>query len=225
MIDVIIPTILNTQYQIFEYTLNELNSSKVINKIIIIDNTKDQSFLSEYAKCITDKITIINGYDDELYVNGSWNMGVSLATAENYILLNDDILVNRIIYEIIDTHMADQNISLMTILTKNNVKLDDYIRLNSINMKDFTISTTNNIPNGRQGWFISGRTNEYVPIPSQLKIFYGDDWIYRKAQNKKVMIDNLNVSHFQSSSVNKNINKLKPMIDQDRVEWYKINKG
>lgn len=229
-IDVIIPTIMNADFDVFGHLIMTLKETLVVNRIIVIDNTEDQSFRSRMGilanPFYNPKLTIINGHKHGFYVNGAWNRGMlecwmERTKAPYYCLLNDDIILDPwVIDRAVSWMNTEEDLSLLTCATVNNLPIVDYI-------KDFDCGKdqlTHNIPNGRQGWFMVGIKRQWSMIPPQLKLFYGDDYIYRNAKiyGKVGMMTNPIISHFRSSSVNKNMNKLKPIIDQDTNEWAKL---
>ena len=229
-IDVIIPTIMCTDIHVFGYTLSQLYNAPEVNSVMVIDNTEDQEFTSKMGILaepkVFPKLRKINGFKHGFLVNDAWNYGIDhcqCPLAPYYCLLNDDIIIKSETIadfrRIMDIH-AD--ISLLTITTLNNVALTDYI--DAYFPKEGKL--TDIIPNGRQGWLMVGRKHQYVPIPDTLKLFYGDDWIYMNARERgrATMLTYPYVSHFQSSSVNSNIGKLKPIIDSDEKAWHSIYK-
>lgn len=231
-IDVIIPTIMNVRPELFGYLLIQLYECPVVNKVIVIDNTADQSFKTTMhilaSNHFTDKLSIRNGYKYKFLVNKSWNVGLNFSIhskkeAPYYLLLNDDIiLTSNVLETCVNIMQSNSDISLLTVATMNDVPINSYLKEYDKGQNKLT----NIIPNGRQGWFMLGRKNQWKPIPSELQLFYGDDFIYRKAREigKVVMLENPMISHFQSSSVNNNMDKLKPIIEQDEKEWISLLK-
>lgn len=233
-VDVIIPTIMNASVEVFGYLLIQLNECAYVNKIIIVDNTPDQCFREKLGilsnPIVIPKIVVKNGFKHgDGLVNSAWNKGMLEATMEKrntpyYCLLNDDvILTKRVIESVMRVFSCHPAISILTVATMNNVPIEQYLKEYDKGPDRLTYD----IPNGRQGWIIFGKKNEFEFIPShRIKLFYGDDWIYRKAKQfgTIAMLMNPMVSHFQSTSVNKNMDKLKPIIDQDAIEWNQLCK-
>lgn len=227
----IIPTIMQSDPAIFNYTLMQMIYSNAVNAIFIIDNTDMQDFSKEFDDLLgCAKLHVINGQHRQLYVNNAWNLGIELAKKDMSVpywcLLNDDILVHRRVFNHVEELMKyNEMLDVVTVNTVNDMSIDDYEDIASVS--DYgTACYDEDIPNGRQGWIMFGRKNNWKPIPHQLKIFYGDDWIYDVVRKRKdaqaVIIRNLLVSHYQSSSVNPNIGKLNPIIKQDEIEWRKL---
>jgi GT2 family glycosyltransferase len=228
MIDVIIPTIMQSDKEIFQYTLEQMNSSEVVNKIIIIDNTDNQQFREAFKDIITPKYQIIDQLAN-LYVNAAWQHGMEQVEEGNYyLLLNDDILCDKIIFEQcqekLDMH---PKCGLITVKTEQSIDIKAYNNIMS-GMTQPAIFTTV-IPYNRQGWFMCGRLSQWTRLPSQIKIFYGDDFIYREIRKKGlncVLMCPYCISHYESTSVNAKSPELRKlirdMIKKDVIEWNKL---
>lgn len=230
-IDVVIPTIMNSNITVFGYLLTQLYESPVVNLVIVVDNTDDQSFKKRIGILshpeYTDKLRVINGHKYDCYVNAAWNHGMNMVSYKPdvpyYALINDDIILKSdVMHDVTKVLDIDPSISLVTLKTVNDIPISAYLK----NWTDHSEGITESIPNGRQGWFIAGRKKQWKHIPGNLKLFYGDDYIYMMARRcgRAVMLNDPIISHFQSSSVNKNMSKLKPIIDQDGIEWNKMLK-
>jgi hypothetical protein len=208
MIDVVIPTMCLGPKDWFKYTLNELFICKEVKKIIIIDNTKDSLYKKNFF--VNDKIILVENKKNN-FVNPSWNQGINLSSSENYLILNDDILVSNIVLSMVDKILkTDNNIGLLTVLTNEHITIDQYIEKSKLfdeNRISFTEKMLN--PQGIQGWFMAGRKYEWKNIPEEIKIWYGDNFIFNriKSLNKKCL--NLNscmIAHHTSSTVNNHLN-------------------
>lgn len=205
MIQVVIPTMCLCPKEIFSYTLEQMELSSSVEKVIIIDNTVDKRFKDEYE--VGSKVEVIeNGKN--IYVNPAWNQGLELVTSEHYMILNDDIAVQHYIFNvlnwILETH---DEIGILTVKTIENMPLDQYKeKIDKISeMKpDITFTTKMLNPSGIQGWLMVGRTKDWKPIPPELRIWYGDDFIYsrcRRSGKKALNITSYFVDHFVSSTV------------------------
>lgn len=199
MFDVIIPTLMKTKIDVFQYSLECLIKSPIINKIIIIDNTDNSKFFDTFKNLINEKFIIVDN-NENLYVNPAWNFGIQLCTSEFYLLLNDDILCSSIVLDQMQHVFDASDIGIVTVKTDDNISINEYKKI----IKGYIgkdIQITEKIPNGRIGHFIAGRVNQWIDIPKKLKIFYGDDFIYEqnKIKNMKaVMLLSCLLSHFQS---------------------------
>lgn len=229
MIDVVIPTILFTDKDIFSYTLRNLNESSVVGKIIIIDNTEGAEFRTQYDEVITDKCIVLENRENT-FVNPSWNQGMKHVESEHYLILNDDILCHSKILEVCQHVLSTRSeIGLLTVDTLQSESVTSYEKI----MQDLLDSNAQfkldpRIFRGRVGWFMCGRTKDWVDVPHTLKVFYGDDFIYlinRAMGNKTMTVKPFPIVHFESTTVNseelfKSI--LKDIIRADGVAWKKF---
>lgn len=222
--DIVIPTLMMSDIVIFRYTLNELKHSEVVNKIIIIDNTDSRSFRATFSDIIDDKFIIIEDGMNH-YVNPAWNIGMSMGTSKYYMLLNDDILCHRSVLSDVKYVLEHKpNVSLLTVSTKVSFNIEQYSKLITENFGP--VSTSRVIPNGgRIGWIMAGRRSEWIPIPSGLKIWFGDDFMYRKARTAgrapEILTSN-HISHYTSTTVNKS--NLSQLIKDDYAWWEANNR-
>ena len=198
MISVIVPTMLLCPYDVFIYTLTEMQSNPLIGEIIIINNSQ-KSILDELL-ITKDKLVILD-QSSNIGVNPAWNLGISMAKYENYVIINDDVLCYSSIYNKCEYILRENDrIGLVTVKTINNITKNEYSKLKSSDIINISTSISNN---GRIGWFMAGRVREWVIIPKEFTIFYGDDIIYlgvAKNNKNSVMINSENIGHFTSAT-------------------------
>lgn len=216
-ITVVIPTMLLCPKDVFEYTLNQLEQSKLVKNIIIIDNTETKDFDKNFA--LTSKIKVLKLPGNQ---GATYNPGMELCDTDYYLLLNDDVACRSSILDVCFYMMeTDKDIGLIQINTKVMQPLDEYID---------SVGKTDNIeyvlPNNPRlcmtGWFQFGRTEDWEPIPKELKYFYGDDLMLVHMMRKKRKVARIisdHVSHMESSTVNKMI----PVSDMLRSEGMIFN--
>jgi hypothetical protein len=220
MIDIIIPTMLLSDKDIFSYTLSELDASPHVQKIIVLDNTKDKKFKDNFS---CQKLDLIeNGKN--IYVNPAWNLGMSRVNSDHYIILNDDILCHRNIFKIANEYMTkNQNLGILTFKTVQNMPIEKYKEA-MIDLIEKKSNITLSIPNNRIGWFMCGRKKDWVDIPNSLKIWFGDDYIYMLARmkNKKcAMCTPHFIVHYESTTLTNKDHKsdFKTVIQADKKAW------
>lgn len=177
-ISVVIPTmwVPNT----FEEQLNNLVHH--VDEIIIVNNyfnnTPDWSILKHTS------IKIYN-QEENIYVNPAWNLGVKESKNNTICLLNDDILFDYTIFD---------NIDKLNELNYGVIGLEMLAPINGIvNLK----------PINERCWgfgcmMFFNRDNYYV-IPDELKILYGDDYLFNK--NKYAGKQNYVLSGLQNNRV------------------------
>ena len=166
MFTVVIPTMWRPDS--FEEELIDICSSSFVNDIVIINNNKE----------ITPNWKILNHYKiimisppNNIIVNPSWNIGVRLAKNNNICLLNDDLLFDNKVFEFMSYHLDKHLCGLRMTNT------DPPIKLNSADQRCHGF-----------GCMMFVRKDSYETIPSTLRLFYGDDYLFRmnKLKNNDV---------------------------------------
>lgn len=165
MISIVIPTLWGAE-EIYE-TIKSFKQHKTPDtELIIIDNSNSDF---EDSDITVIKPNINTG------VNPAWNAGVALASYDNVLLLNDDITINfKLFFEFlskIDINNLDYGILACDRLEFTTKDIN----------KDNDILSLGENEHGRFfgfGCFMLINRKYYLAIPPELKIFYGDDFIY-----------------------------------------------
>lgn len=207
---VIIPTIWKGLH------LNELleatYKSDYIDEVILINN--DINNTKEYPK--NNKITLLEPKQN-IFVNPAWNVGVSIAKNDKIIIAQDDLIFD------VDTlcHFIDmaekQNYPLKSLgfigMSYGNFFLEK-------NAEEIELEDCHHTP----AWatiMIFHRDN-WSPIPHQLKIHYGDDFIKRGMGKPIFQIRGLCVKTEMSTSAGSNDSIIKQVLINDEYEWKKL---
>lgn len=201
-ITVVIPTLLLCPKDIFAYTLNQLEQCDLVKNIVIIDNTETKEF---------DKHFLLTGKIKHLKMPGNqgatYNPGMELCDTDYYLLINDDVACRSSIIENCFYIMEfDSNIGLIQINTKRMEPLDEYIKSFDENNSEIKIVYPAKPRFCMTGWFQFGRRKDWLPIPKELKYFYGDDLLIAIMARKGCKVARLvsdYVSHMESSTVSK----------------------
>ena len=182
MISFIIPTLLKSDVII--ELLTGLNEQECISEIILINNAL--SYLP-FEKDL-QKLKVVTPAQN-LYVNSSWNIGVELAKEDKIAICNDDILFNFsklvLIQDLIKPHvgiigMADSNFS-------PNDREEIYLR--KIKKRGYGFGTL---------MFLS--KSNYITIPEDLKIWYGDDYLFNNQANPNYILEGMAIKTKMSST-------------------------
>jgi DNA-directed RNA polymerase subunit H (RpoH/RPB5) len=197
MISVIVPTMLLCPYDVFTYSIVEMQKNDLVGEIIIINNS-NKKILDE-LKISEDKLVILD-QKENIGVNPAWNLGLSIAKHNNYVIINDDVLCSSHIYNKCEYILRESpEIGMVTVTTMHNINNDQYSKIKYTD----NIKVSTEIKDGRVGWFMSGRVEEWVIIPKEFKIFYGDDIVYLEVSlnNKKsVILTSDTIGHFTSTT-------------------------
>jgi GT2 family glycosyltransferase len=234
-IDIIIPCFNQIDYT--RRTIDSImkNSSKHHCRFIFVDNGSTDG-TSEYLMGILNSTTITN--PENMYVNYAWNQGVELADNPFVCILNNDVEVAKDWLDPVEdaflsrekewyVPLANYDTCWHNIPCYNELKryetLDDfylYKPQHEILYLDRPIS-------GICMFFRTKDVKKVFPIPSCLKIWYGDFYIYRMLKNLDIKLHVLLDSalfHFCSRTV-RSSPSLEPLLEEDMKQWKKLRTG
>ncbi len=174
---VIIPTLWRSVQT--KELLHTLDVSDNIDEIVLIDNA--QKLNDEHIESFSEKFTIIRPVSN-VYVNPAWNMGVDISRNDNIVISNDDIVWNPQILN----HIDEDTLIKSGIIGQsfNNYKIHD----NSTNIPKIVPTKTRNFA---WGCMMLIHKSNWKPIPEQLKVWYGDDWLIYKSGLNASKMDNV----------------------------------
>lgn len=200
-LDICIPTLLKDE-KILNELLDNLVEDNIINKILVINNS-EKPYIYQHSK------VEIKTFGKNIFVNPAWNYAVKNSKSKYVALLNDDIKIpSKLCSKIINlmdsetgivgispkyvTNARNENNEIINIPQDNDCLLSDNLKLLETKYKteDF-------------GVFMLFDKNNYVEIPSEFEVYYGDDWIFNKSQelNKKnKILCGQQIWHFGSMS-------------------------
>lgn len=194
-----IPTLLKDA-KILGELLDSLVTDNVIKKIIVINNSQKEFYYDN------PKVEI-KASEENMYVNPAWNYVAEIADTEYVALLNDDIKIPQNfcsqILALIDDNTGIVGISPKNVTNARNEnneiikepKAEDLILSNNIQLKTTPYKTED------FGVFMLFNKKNYVKIPPEFEVYYGDDWIFNKAKeagkNNKILIGQ-NIWHYGS---------------------------
>lgn len=168
MFTCIIPTLWKSRRII--QLVKDLCGCESVGEVIIIDNAPDLgNFTTDAAhkSLIEDhsKLKILK-MEKNIYVNPAWNLGVENATHDDIALVNDDVNFNAdTLFKIFEDGSLVNN-GVIGMATENyKLKVDGVIKIEN---RSITL-----------GWgcIILVNKKNYVPIPDDLLIWCGDNWL------------------------------------------------
>ena len=165
MITVIIPTLWKIDR--LNLTLKELELCDHVGEIILIDNTG-------INKKIENRKLIYILENENTYVNPSWNKGVKMSSNDKICILNDDIWFNWDHFKLISPFISDK-IGMIGMSSDNYNNPEKEIKISKIN--PYWKSKKGFRPYG-YGCCIFIHKNNWIEIPSEMKIWAGDDFIF-----------------------------------------------
>ncbi len=147
--------------------IKDLNDCQYVDEIIIIDNTGIEE--RDILPTIYPKLKMVSK-GENIYVNPAWNWGIELAKNECIALVNDDI-------------NFDPNI--FGVITENTLMYSGIVGMGEGNYKDpideergpYIDMWKPGINDWGWGCLILLKKAHWKPIPNEIKIWYGDNFI------------------------------------------------
>ncbi|MCB9987706.1 MAG: glycosyltransferase [Rhodospirillales bacterium] len=182
MISFIIPTLLRSD-KIFEL-VRSLENEPLAREIIIINNSQRPLPIDK----LSEKTVVYNS-DRNLYVNASWNLGVSLSTYSFIALCNDDISFDTTLLQFI-VRSLEQNIGIIGMHDSciNNIH-PGTPRLSRSYLRNYGFGTL---------MFL--KRDNYTAIPDDLKIWCGDDYLFYSQKQRNYVLKNVSINTVMSAS-------------------------
>ena len=174
---VVIPTMLKC-VDITNKLLTTLYDDPAVSEVIVIDNSYEDNKPNKPSELVTDdKLNlVVPGYN--LFVNPSWNLGVSLAKEEYIGILNDDITIPENVF----SGISSINIEDMGVFGASHPHIIQTEAPQRFTVEQIHIQHTS-IRNWGFGIFMIMHKSRYVEIPDFIKIWCGDDLIFHTHMN------------------------------------------
>lgn len=169
---IIIPTLFKC-VNILNDLLDTLNEDRFVSEIILIDNTEEHIAYENLIR--TNPKIKIYSENKNLYVNPSWNKGVSLAKEDYIGILNDDILVPNNLFGI----MTQVNLESMGIIGALHPFIAQVQEPKRFQIPNTTLWLT---PHRLWGYgiFMVMKKSHYIHIPEDMLIWCGDDYLFHQ---------------------------------------------
>ena len=193
---IIIPTLWKSNRT--DKLLKDLEECEYVDEIIVIDNTS----IYETDRTV-GKIRIVSK-GENIYVNPAWNLGIELAKNECIALCNDDINFNPNIFGVIDESI----LTYVGIIGMGEGNYKDEIDKEKGSYIDIWEPGVND-----WGWgcLILLKKSHWLPIPNEIKIWYGDNIIKDVNSVSKGVLRNFKVETEMSTT-------------SDEKEWDEVKK-
>ncbi len=225
MLSIIIPT-LQKEVNILNKLISELVCDECIDEVIVVDNSlKGYDHSSKKVKVIIP--------ETNLFVNPAWNLGIKNAKNEYFGILNDDLLLPKnMCKQVYEFLIANTDVGLIGL--SNNVKgltklndFETYPKDSKIKIKPMKNLLKDQADYWGSAFF--GHKNSYYPIPDDIKIWCGDNYLLKMNYDNNKMcfkVTNCQIKHFGSlscksstvSEILRNDVKLYSKIDVDYEE-------
>lgn len=204
MISVIIPTMWRSPYVVD--LLTKLDGIDCVGEVILIDN---QPSMSKDVSGLEKLVHIKNETNN--YVSPSWNQGYNLSQYENLCFLNDDIIIPDNVFTLVDSFLGPR-IGLVGLLSDVYESIvSDISQLGRAEGIRLSLCTNRNFG---YGCCIFMHASNYREIPEELKIQYGDDFLFYSCTNNNFVLDGFHIVGKLSGTLYDENLKL---IDHDHV--------
>ena len=212
-VSAVIPT-LQKNLELLNNLVKVLNEDESVSEIIVIDNS-----ISGYSYD-SPKIRVIVP-ETNMFVNLSWNLGVKEAKEDIVALLNDDITIPKDFCKSVVEKMNSEMgiVGFHRDFVENIQEIKEPPKLTDLTLEK---------AEGRCGYFgvaMFFYKSSYVDIPEEIKVFWGDDWLYDQSKKQKkdnYYITNQKIYHWGSlSSTDKRVN---PYSKKDAVLYRKYTR-
>jgi glycosyltransferase involved in cell wall biosynthesis len=180
--------------------LSDLNECEYVDEIIVINNQ-----LTDVLDAKIEKVRHVS-FGGNIYVNPAWNKGIELARNNQIALLNDDINFNPNIFEVITEDVLNQ-FGIIGMGEGNykslNIEGDPILEVWQPGVNDW-------------GWgcFIMLNKKDWIDIPDDIKIWYGDNIIKDVNPSPKAVLRNFRVDTEMSTTSDE------PIWDERKKEDY-----
>lgn len=161
------------KYAPFTKFLADLVDCEDVHDIIIIDNNPAERPATLAVELFKVRILV---YPNNIRVNPAWNLGVQNSHTNNICIANDDIVFDLKIFKHVRDYMNSPNMGVMGI--NPGLPQFDQIPLSTgtIDIRKYDIQQTFGF-----GCLMFVRKDNWIPIPDDLKVYYGDNWIFETA--------------------------------------------
>lgn len=210
MFSIIIPTMWRSEYII--KLLKQFEDSNLVSEIILIDNDPDKKpDLSEFTKIKY----LTKGYN--IYVNPAWNWGVSESKNELIALCNDDIVFN--VHQTLELVLKNQHglgcFGMSGFNFIESTESPGFIKIEKIEQLN------QHLKGNGWGTLIFLKKSNWIEIPNNLKIWFGDDWITKTNKPVYLLRLGLKIEEF-SKSTTVSDHMFNQILTNDRIVWNKI---
>jgi len=204
---VIIPTMWKSEY--VEELLKRFSESDYVGEIILIDNAP------ELKKEINLEKVIHIRESENTFCNPAWNKGVTLSKYDNISMPSDDIMLD----------VNEYYSYFEQLLQINDFKNLGFIGSHSENYEldkseNPHFEEYDNITN-KGGWacIFSFHKSNWKPIPNELKIWYGDNWIHMVC---RPILQLRGMKIETKMSTTSNLEEMTPVKENDTKIWHKM---
>lgn len=145
-----------------------VDQNPYITEIRLINN--DNSKTPDWFQNTEWKKVKIADFDKNVYVNPAWDFGIRNSKTDTICLMSDDICFDTRVFDFLKDKMGPEQ----GIIGPDSTSFFRRVMGNEISIT----LRENESHNIGYGTLMFLNKKNYVPFPEQIKIFYGDTWLY-----------------------------------------------
>lgn len=178
--------------------LRQLDDHPLVAEVVLIDNA---------SLPLSERYRGVRRIDpgENLYVNPSWNLGVAESTTDMVALCNDDVLFTP---SLIDAAARALRLPVGLVGPSNVCFKGIWGPGGKARFRP-----TYRRPSGF-GTLMFLRRDSYIEIPSSMKIWFGDDWLFYQQRRRNLAFHGVDIDTQMSTTSSSP--EFGPMFDQDR---------
>ena len=207
MIEIVLPTMWRSN-RIFDM-LDKYINDNMVKTIHLIDNSNE--FYKHYTAIPSDKIKLYQ-QESNIYVNPAWNLGIEQSSSDSIIcVVNDDITYDTSIFSWVLKHTDEFEILGMAADNYNNDELEWNPQIERT-------------PHHTYGWgcMIFLKKGIWIPIPDDLKVFYGDTWMFHNIPSECKKLSGLPIQANMGATSSAGF--VNPIHIKDIEGWEKVGR-
>ena len=198
MFSVVIPTIRKSAN--LDKLMAVYSAHPLVQEVLIVNNS-DQPLQN-----LPSKVREIY-CGPNLYVNPAWNMGARAATGEVLALSNDDIVIDGGLLDYVAEFLLKKSVGVVGVGRESIDEVSVRPRIRRAYTRNFHFGALMFIPR-----------ETYIPVPSDLLIWCGDDWLFYSQRRENWAVAWPMGSSETATSVNSS-SRLKDVARSDKELW------
>lgn len=201
MISVIMPSLFMIDGTVER--IKQVCAHPLVGEFIVIDNTIEGGNIKEDIP----KLVYIEEKKNT-FVNPAWNKGVSLAKYDKLMFLNDDVITDFALIDKVYDYITEDRGMI-------GIGEGCWEKTGEV----FEIKPVYEFPGAYACLFFMHK-NSYRNIPEELKVWYGDNWLFDKTGKQPYKFVNWKLDGYISATIS--TPKIFPIAKEDEIAW--INK-
>jgi len=183
--------------------VKEVCAHPLVGEFILMDNTVEGGNIKEEIP----KLTYIEE-GQNTFINPAWNKGAAMAKYDKLMFLNDDVITDFTLIDKVYDHITED---------KGIIGLGEGCW--KYNGGEFGVRPIHEFRGGFACLFFIHK-NVYRHIPEDIKVWYGDNWLFEKTGRHPYEIINWEIGGQVSATIN--TPKIWPITREDEKMW--VNK-